>query len=224
GDEVVAWRTQMFVVGPHTKGTFWHAATTFTEDGDLPALTPPPDVPAAMANVSCWIALEDVDADHACLRIIPGTHSDVRLDTMIRRFSQDRLGFVMSLDRADRGTAITALRYTGDIFMAGQVVFDVAMGLVPDLYDTAVPAHYPMKAGECLLFSSNNLHGSFANATDEPRLAMGIRYTSADVGIYEGQATIPYSTGKGNTMVDMRRLQSGVPVHTRAGPVAPAQG
>lgn len=220
GDDVVAWRTQMFVVEPDTKGTFWHAATTFTEDGDLPALTPPPGMPAAMANVSCWIALEDVDVDTACLRIIPGSHSDVRLDTLIRRFSRDRLGFVMHFDRADRWNALTALRYTGDIFLAGQVAFDVALRLLPDLYESIEPAHYPMRAGECLLFSSNNLHGSYPNRTSEPRLAMGIRYTSSDVGIYAGQPTIPYATGVGTTEVDTTRLRDGVPVHSAEGPVA----
>lgn len=219
GDEVVAWRTQMFVVEPGEGGTFWHSATTFTEDGDLPALSPPEGIPAPMVNVSCWIALEDVDVDNACLRIIPGTHADVRLDTLIQRFSRDRVGFLMSMGPKDRRAALIALRYSGDIFMAGRVAFDLALRLVPDLYDTAVPAHYPMRAGECMLFSSNNLHGSYGNATDQERLAFGVRYTSADVGIYENQPTIPYSTGAGNSEIDTSPFASGVPVHTADGPV-----
>lgn len=219
GDEVVVWRTQIFFVDHHQQGTFWHSATTFTEDGDLPALTAPEEIPEPMINVSCWIALEDVDKDNACLRLIPGTHSDVRLDTMIRRFSRDRVGFLMSMEPADRRSAIIALRYSGDIFMAGRLAFDLALRLVPDLYETATPEHYPMRAGECLLFSSNNLHGSYGNATDAPRLAMGIRYTSADVGIYEGQPTIPYGTGTGNSDIDTTPFRGGVPAHTSDGTV-----
>ncbi len=170
GDEVVAWRSQVFVVDGNHRGTFWHSATTFTEDGDLPALTPPPHIPEPMVNVSCWIALGDVDKENACLRLILGTHSDVRLDTMIRRFSRDRVGFLMSMEPKDRRSAIIALRYSGDIFMAG-------------------------------------------------RLAFGVRITSADVGIYEGQATIPYATGSGNTDVDTTPFRSGVPMHSADGPV-----
>lgn len=220
GDDVVAWRTQVFVVNAHTRGTFWHSSTTFAEDGTQPALTAPADVHPSMVNVSVWVALEDVDRTNASLRIMRGSHRDIRLDTLIRRLTRDRLGFVMALDRRQRRNALLALRYSGDIFMAGQVAFEFATDRIPDLYRSVDAAEFPMKAGECLLFSSTNLHGSWPNLSGEARLAMGVRYTSADVGIYEGQDTIPYATGAGTTDVDAHPLAGGIDVHDADGPIA----
>ena len=220
GDDVVAWRTQVFAIEPGAKGTFWHSATTFVEDGDLPTLTPPDDMPPALANINCWIALEDVDDVNSCLRLVPGTHADARLDTMLRRFLADRIGFVMSYKRDLRRQALIAVRYSGDLFVAAQLGFDMALSLVPDLYESAVPKDYPMKAGECLIFSSNTLHCSYMNSSDGERLAMGVRTTSADVGIYHDQPTIPFATG-GGLVVDLVTdlIKTGTALHTSDGPV-----
>lgn len=220
GDDVVAWRTQVFAIEPRAKGTFWHSATTFVEDGDLPTLTPPPDVSPALANINCWIALEDVDDVNSCLRMVPGTQSDARLDTMLRRFMADRIGFIMSYNRAERRQALIAVRYSGDLFIAAQLGFDKALSLVPDMYGDAVPTDFPMKAGECLIFSSNTLHCSYQNSSDSERLAMGIRTTSADVGIYEGQPTIPFATGGGH-VIDLTTdvIKTGTVLHDKNGAV-----
>lgn len=219
GDEVVAWRTQVFEVRPGQKGTFWHTATTFTEDGDRPALSPPADIPASMVNLTCWIALQDVGPENACLRIVPGSHDDGRLDAMLQRFARDRVGFLMSFKGRDLERALMALRYSGDIFLVVQLAFDLGMSLVPDLYETRRPQSYSMKAGEALFFSSNNLHGSFPNSSTDGRYAMVIRFTSADVGIFEDQPTIPYNTGSGTTDMSTAAFDHGIPVHTAAGPV-----
>ena len=219
GDEVVAWRSQVFEVKPGQKGTFWHAATTFTEDGDRPALSPPPEIPSSMVNLTCWIALQDVGPENSCLRIVPGSHGDARLDTMLQRFARDRVGFLMSFRGRDLERALMALRYSGDIFLVVQLAFDLGMSLVPDLYETRRPQGFPMKAGEALFFSSNNLHGSFGNSSNDDRYAMVIRYTSAEVGIFEDQPTIPYNTGSGNIDISTASFDHGIPVHTAEGPV-----
>jgi non-heme Fe2+,alpha-ketoglutarate-dependent halogenase len=219
GDDVVAWRTQVFSIEPGAKGTFWHSATTFVEDGDLPTLTPPAGMPPALANLNCWIALEDVDDANSCLRMVPGTHVDARLDTMLRRFLADRIGFVMSYNRQKRRRALIAVRYSGDLFIAAQLGFDMSLELVPDMYATSQPTDYPMKAGECLIFSSNTLHCSYMNSSDGERLAMGLRTTSADVGIFQDQPTIPFATGGGH-VVDLSTdlIKTGTTLHNSDGP------
>ncbi len=144
---------------------------------------------------------------------------DARLDTMLQRFARDRVGFLMSFRGRDLERALMALRYSGDIFLVVQLAFDLGMSLVPDLYETRRPQGFPMKAGEALFFSSNNLHGSFGNSSNDDRYAMVIRYTSAEVGIFEDQPTIPYNTGSGNIDISTASFDHGIPVHTAEGPV-----
>ena len=220
GDEVVAWRTQIFEIPGQSRGTFWHSATTFVEDGDLPTLNPPDDMSPALVNINCWIALEDVDVTNSCMQIVPGTHVDNRLDTMLRYFMNDRIGFIMRYGRRERSQALIAIRYSGDLFLAGQLGFDVAMEIAPDMYESMRPTAFPMKAGECLIFSSNNLHCSYRNNTDDTRLAMGVRTISADVAIYDGQETIPFATGGGDIDLHVGPLKAGTPLHTADGPVS----
>lgn len=218
GDEVIAWRTQIFAIPGGGKGTFWHSATTFVEDGALPTLTPPADMPPALANINCWIALEDVDETNSCLHMVPGTHVDNRLDTILRRLGQDRIGFAMSVDRRVRRQLLIAVRYSGDLFMAIQVAFEGAMTMAPDLYEAAQPKAFPMKAGEVLIFSSNNVHCSHENHKTE-RLAMGIRATAGDVGIYEDQDTIPFACGTRTVPLETTVIKQGTTLHTASGAV-----
>jgi len=171
-----------------------------------------------MINVSLGLALEDVGPSNGCLQFVKGSFGDARFDEIIRRIQKDRVGFLMSLGRDDRRKAITALRFSSNIFHGAQLAFDVALESVPSLYDDCQPAAYPMRAGEAILFSSNNLHGSYGNSSDQPRLAFGVRYTSADVEVYEGQDTIPYNTGDGATPVPTAPLVP-IPIHHATGPV-----
>lgn len=176
-------------------------------------------MPPALANLNCWIAREYVDDANSSLRMVPGTHVDARLDTMLRRFLADRIGFVMSYNRQKRRRALIAVRYSGDLFIAAQLGFDMSLELVPDMYATSQPTDYPMKAGECLIFSSNTLHCRYMNSSDGERLAMGLRTTSADVGIFQDQPTIPFATGGGH-VVDLSTdlIKTGTTLHNSDGP------
>ena len=218
GDEVVCWRSQLFEMAPGASGTFWHAATLFADDHDKPALDPPVGLSPGLVNINCWIALEDVGPENGCLRMVEGSFADARLDEMTYRVQKDRVGFAMSLGASDRRRAIMALRFSSDIFHGAQLVFDVALRACPNLLSDAEPVYYEMKAGEALIFSSNNVHGSFGNASDEPRLASGIRYATGDMGFYPDQTEIPYNNGGGVSWHSVEPLEP-IPVHGPSGPI-----
>jgi ectoine hydroxylase-related dioxygenase (phytanoyl-CoA dioxygenase family) len=64
-----------------------------------------------------------------------------------------------------------------------------------------------MKAGEFILFSSLNTHGSNPNVTsDDTRLAFAGRYTTNDVVVYKDMATDRFPTPEGFITFDTDRI------------------
>ena len=62
GEDIILWSSALFsksAVGG--KSTPWH------QDGEYWPIRP-------LATVSAWIALDDVDTENGCLRVIPGSH------------------------------------------------------------------------------------------------------------------------------------------------------
>jgi chlorinating enzyme len=197
GDDILAWRSQFFDVDAHAAGTFWHQASTFAEDGPKSALGRPGDVPWGMVQLSMWLALEDVTIRNGCLRFLPGSFADGRLDRVGKNILADPIGFLSSLDRRARREAITTMLFIPGSFTKAQMGFNTAFAAIPDLFDGCEPVDLEMKAGEFILFSSLNLHGSRPNDSDTPRLAFGCRYTSGEVELYPGQTELPFRTPEG---------------------------
>ena len=63
-----------------------------------------------------------------------------------------------------------------------------------------------MKAGQAIIFSSMVCHASYGNNTDRSRLAIGGRYTTPDVKVYDGFSVDHVSTQAGNLEFPINKL------------------
>lgn len=64
GEDIIIWGSALFCkAGKGGKATPWH------QDGHYWPIRP-------LETVTAWIAIDDVNAENSCLRVIPGTHKD----------------------------------------------------------------------------------------------------------------------------------------------------
>ena len=64
GDDIIVWGSALFAKkGTGGKATPWH------QDGHYWPIRP-------LATVTAWIAIDDVNTDNGCMRVIPGSHKD----------------------------------------------------------------------------------------------------------------------------------------------------
>ncbi|HUQ71154.1 MAG TPA: phytanoyl-CoA dioxygenase family protein [Planctomycetaceae bacterium] len=74
GPDLLLWRTQLLPKYPGAPETEWHQVSTFTMSGKgLRPVLEPPDRDD-LFNVTCWLALEDVDLDNGCMQFWRGSH------------------------------------------------------------------------------------------------------------------------------------------------------
>jgi ectoine hydroxylase-related dioxygenase (phytanoyl-CoA dioxygenase family) len=99
--------------------------------------------------VSCWLALDDVDADNGCMHVVPGSHRDPR-------FGLDAYAAELAA-RAEAEAAGKTLPETPRQQMAHE---PASIGL-------------PVKlaAGECMFHHCLNFHATPQNVTDRQRRA-----------------------------------------------------
>jgi len=64
GADLACWRSNFFFKAPGGKEVPWHQDAEFWE------LDPP-------VNVTCWLALDDVTRENACMQIVPGSHKRI---------------------------------------------------------------------------------------------------------------------------------------------------
>lgn len=213
GDEVVLWRTQFFEKAPGAIGSFWHQTSDFSEDSTEAAFEPPPSLPLALGNLTVWIALDDYTRDTGCLRFVPGSAADDRLDAAMRAIQSDRTGFLFSLSDAELLQALTIRDCTTGLFAPLQFIFEVTCRAAPDLLRGTAPLDMPMRAGQAVIFTSMCVHGAHGNRTDRTNLASVGRYTSAHTRMYVGQSELPFRTGAGVFTFPTAPLET-IPVHS----------
>jgi ectoine hydroxylase-related dioxygenase (phytanoyl-CoA dioxygenase family) len=63
GPDLVVWRTRFIVKEPGGSEIPWHHDGAYFET-----------ILAPLVNVTAWIAIDDVDRENACVRLIPGSH------------------------------------------------------------------------------------------------------------------------------------------------------
>ncbi len=213
GDEVVLWRSQLFEKKPGAVGTFWHQTSDFSEDSSEAAIEPPAALPLALGNLTVWIALDDYTPETGCLRFVPGSAADDRLDAAMRAIQGDRAGFLLSLSDAELLQALTIRDYTTGLFAPLQFIFEMTCRAAPDLLRDTPPLDMPMRAGQGIIFTSMCVHGANGNRTERTHLASVGRYTSADTRMYVGQAELPFRTGAGVFTLPTAPLAT-LPVHS----------
>lgn len=184
GDDLILWRSQFFEKKPHALGTFWHQTGTFRENSTAQKLVPSAGTDPSLVQLTAWVALTESTIANGCLRFIPGSFEDGRFEKMAYELFDNRFGALRGLTMEDLLNGIWALKFTTGNFTKAQFLFDVIAKRLPDLFVGAEIQDVEMKAGQCVIFTSMNMHASYPNVTaDKTRLALAGRYTTNDVQV-----------------------------------------
>ena len=198
GKEVLCWRSQFFEKKPGSVGTFWHQNSLFREVAKRSKLVPTKEIDAPIVQLTAWVALSDVTIENGALRLMPGTFKDGRLEFMYS-FAQDNLTlFLSKVPTAQLDTLLKAAFFSTGSFIRSQAVFNIVMNTFPDLFKEAEIVNLEMKAGECVIFSSLNMHASFSNVTkDDTRMAFVGRCTPNHVKVFPNTEVSTYPSPEG---------------------------
>lgn len=204
GDNIICWRSQFFEKSPGAMGTFWHQAGTFRESSGRPKLYPTVKTNDNMVQLTAWIALSDTTVKNGCMRLLPSSFSDSRFENFAWTLLDRQFPYLMSLDHATIKQVIHAMKFSVGNFVKAQMVFELAIKEIPDLFDGFETRDLEMKAGEFVIFTSLNTHGSYPNTSDDTRLALAGRYTTNDVIVYKDFETDHFPTPQGNISFNLK--------------------
>lgn len=209
GEEVLCWRSQFFEKKPGSVGSFWHQNSLFREVSKHSKLVPTKHIDAPIIQVSAWVALSDVTIENGAFRLMPGTFKDGRLEFMYS-FAQDNLTlFLSQVPTARLATLLKAAFFSSGSFIRSQVVFNTVVNTFPDLFRDAEIVNLEMKAGECVLFSSLNMHASFSNVTeDDTRLAFVGRCTPNHVKVFPNTNISTYPSPEGPKEYELPKVST----------------
>lgn len=198
GEEVLCWRSQFFEKKPNSIGTFWHQNSLFREVSKDSKLVPTKEVDAPIVQLTAWVALSDVNIKNGALRLMPGSFQDSRLEFMYN-FAQDNLILFLSQVPINQlKIPLTAATFSTGSFIRTQAVFNIVTAILPDLFKNSDIVDLTMKAGECVIFTSSNMHASFPNITeDDTRFAFVGRCTANHVKVFPNTNTSTYATADG---------------------------
>lgn len=76
GENLIVWRSQFFTKTPRKTGTTWHQANVWLFDNFKEPVAHPVDI-EAISQLTCWIAITDVNKENGCMKIIPGSHKEI---------------------------------------------------------------------------------------------------------------------------------------------------
>ena len=204
GDDILCWRSQFFEKGPGAGGTFWHQTGTFRESSSKPKLQSTQEINDSMVQLTAWIALSDTTVENGCMRLMPNSFTDARFESFAWALLEHKFPYLMSLDRATVQKIMHALKFSTGNFVKAQMVYELAIQEIPDLFDGFTTHDLTMKAGEFVVFTSLNTHGSYPNVTSgDTRLAMAGRYTTNDVKVYDGFTSDQFPTPEGPMLFDL---------------------
>ena len=197
GDDLLLWRSQYFHKLPGANGTFWHQTGNFRENSKKPKLTPTIKRHNAIIGLSVWIALTDSNKENGCLRIINSSYKDSRFEKFTYNIVADKLGFLMDQPVSEIENILKTLLFTPGNFLKVQMVYDYARKYIPNLFEDIKIFDLKMKAGEAVIFTSLNTHGSYPNTGNHERLALAGRITANDVRVYHDMEVDLFPTPKG---------------------------
>lgn len=186
GNDIICWRSQFFEKKPGDIGTFWHQTGTFRETSEKAKLKPTKPMSDPLVQLTAWVALTDVTIKNGCMRILPSSYKDGRFERIAYNIKDKASDYLLTLSLADIKKAIHALKYSPGNFLKAQLVYELALKEVPNLFEGYETQDLQMKAGQFIIFTSLNIHGSYPNITsDLNRLAIAGRYTTNDVKVYD---------------------------------------
>ncbi|WP_226649215.1 phytanoyl-CoA dioxygenase family protein [Microbulbifer variabilis] len=167
GDEIICWRTQFFDKLPGAEGTAWHQNATFREAGKYAKLQPTQKTSPALIQLNAWVALSDTTRESGCLRILPGSFTDARINYLYEFIPENELFFFSLLPFSPSYLyRLGKIALYGRLFYKSAVILFSAEKLLGDnFFDQFEVKDLEMKAGECLIFSSLNMHASYPNTS-----------------------------------------------------------
>ncbi|WP_444894169.1 phytanoyl-CoA dioxygenase family protein [Microbulbifer sp. JMSA004] len=210
GEEVMCWRSQFFDKFPGASGTIWHQNATFRETGKYAKLQPTKDTDPAVIQLTAWIALSESTIENGCLRFLPGSFSDARMDFLYSFIQDNKLFYISLLPFSFRYFFdVFKVVLFGQIFAKSILVFLTAAKLLgEDFFDKFKVKDMEMKPGECIVFSSLNMHASYPNTcSSNSRFSFVGRCTANHVRIAPGGKDI-YSTAEGMVEYELPEVGS----------------
>ena len=187
GPEVLIWRSQFFEKEAGSQGTFWHQSGAFREVAKQEKLVPTQSVSHGILQLTAWVALTDVTIKNGALRIMPGTFEDGRIEFLQAYVQDNMIDYLARLPRKSLPQLIKAALFSSGAFIRSQALFLTIPLLVPDIFEDREVVDIEVKAGEAVIFTSMNMHGSYNNVTgDQNRFSMVGRYTANHVKVFPG--------------------------------------
>lgn len=198
GPDVICWRSQFFEKKPGSEGTFWHQNSAFQESSTRRKLSPTQPRPLPVIQLTMWLALTDVSRENGCMRMIPGSFRDARLECVYEYAASNKLDFISRMRGLKLDQALKATFYSAYEFTKSQVIFMSVIDQFKDQILGKEVVDLNMKAGEAMIFSSLNYHGAYPNTSrDNTRLAFVARCTPNSVKVFDGMDTDIYPTPEG---------------------------
>lgn len=208
GNNIMCWRSQIFEIKPGQTGTFWHQASAFKETSKKEKLTFPSGMDPRMGQLTAWVALQDVDETNACMQFLPGSHAHDCFEKFIYEYLDNIAYFMKDKTDEEMYSNLKTLMFSPNIFHKAYCILKEAVNYLEWLFDGFEVKSYPMKAGQAIIFSSMVCHASYGNSSDRSRVALGGRYTTPDVKVYDGFSTDHVSTQAGNLEFPIDKLAS----------------
>ncbi len=206
GNNIMCWRSQVFEINPGQAGTFWHQASAFKETSKKEKLKFPSGMDPRMGQLTAWIALQDVDETNACMQFLPGSQAHDCFEKFIYEYLDNIAYFMRDKTDDEMYSSLKTLMFSPNIFHKAYCILKEAVTYLEWLFDGFEVTSYPMKAGQAIIFSSMVCHASYGNSSDRSRVALGGRYTTPDVKIYDGFSTDYISTQAGNLEFPIDKL------------------
>jgi len=205
GKDLICWRSQFFEKTPASIGTFWHQTGTFRESSKQAKLQPSIGTDLGMVQISAWIALTDSTIDNGCLRMLPGSFKDGRLEKVAYNLIENKFDFLLQQPSYKIKKILNTLKFTPGNFLKAQLIFEIATHLLPDLFEDSHVTDLEMKAGQAIIFTSLNVHASYPNTSNTRRLALGGRFTRSDVKVLGDTNYDIFPTPKGNIRFSLEK-------------------
>jgi len=207
GNDVICWRSQFFEKKPNTFGTFWHQNSVFRETAAKSKLTPTVDTDPGMVQLTAWVALTDVTIKNGALRVIPQSFSDSRVEFLYSFIQDNLLKYMSTLTRREIYNFTKIGLFSTSIFYKAQAVFDTIYESVEASLLGKKIVDLEMKAGQAIIFTSLNMHGSFPNTSkDQTRLAFAGRFCANSVKIFNNMTHDRLITAFGPKKLDVKNL------------------
>ena len=168
GEDILCWRTEFFPKFPHSDGTEWHQVANYQYANGKPMLESTENESSEFSELTVWTAFTDTTIETACMRFIPGSHTEKHYDETKAIGTQPH--------EYDSNTSET--NFYGYNFSE----FKVDPNWQPEEQKTV---SMELKAGECIIFTARCVHASHPNLSDTfTRFAISSRYVPTHVKVY----------------------------------------